>query len=117
MSSSILERAINTERKHTNNDFKYYENFIELQSIELVCFILTICDVVLVAEDWYTDPNLFRVIQTAEMLMPNMHVAGAVDEYIEHYPHMGMYCGCVCVCVLIIKANHLIYFYFFKFIS
>ena len=106
MSSSILERAINTERKHTNNDFKYYENFIELQSIELVCFILTICDVVLVAEDWYTDPNLFRVIQTAEMLMPNMHVAGAVDEYIEHYPHMGMYCGCVCVCVLKMKTNH-----------
>jgi protein SMG9 len=90
LSSSVLERSINSERKHTNNDFKYYENFIELQSIELVCFILTVCDVVLVAEDWFTDPNLHRVIQTAEMLMPNMHMPGAQDEYIEHYPHMGM---------------------------
>jgi hypothetical protein len=47
--------------------------------------------VVLVAEDWYTDPNLYRVIQTAEMLMPNMHVTGGTDEYVEHYPHMGEY--------------------------
>ena len=83
----MLERAINTERKHTNNDFKFYENFIELQSIELVCFILTVCHVVLVAEDWFTDPNLYRVIQTAEMLMPNLP---GTDEYVEHYPHMGI---------------------------
>jgi len=37
-----------------------HENFIELQSIELACFVLSVCNVVLLTEDWFTDPNLFR---------------------------------------------------------
>lgn len=88
MSSSVLDKTINSDKKH---DFKYSENYIEIQSIELVCFVLTVCDVVLVAEDWFTDPYLYRLIQTAEMLMPNMHLPGTQpDEFIEHYPHMGI---------------------------
>ena len=72
LSSSVLDKTINAEKKHLGNDFKYYENYIEMQSIELACFILSVCNVVLIAEDWFVDPNLFRLLQTAEMLMPNM---------------------------------------------
>ena len=72
LSSSVLDKNINADKKHLGNDFKYYENYIEMQSIELACFILSVCNVVLIAEDWFVDPNLFRLLQTAEMLMPNM---------------------------------------------
>lgn len=48
------------DKKHLNNDFKYYENYIEMQSIELACFILSVCNVVVVLEDWFFDTNLFR---------------------------------------------------------
>ncbi len=87
-----MERAINYDKKHANYDFKYYENFAELQSIELACFVLSVCDVLLVVEDWFTDPNLFRMLQTAEMLAPNMHTLNTQDDYVERHPHMGEPC-------------------------
>lgn len=60
LSGSVLDRTINMDKKHLSNDFKYYENFIEMQSIELACFVLSVCNVVIVLEDWFFDPNLFR---------------------------------------------------------
>ena len=60
LSGSVLDKTINMDKKYFNNDFKYFENYVELQSIELACFILSVCNVVLLAEDWFTDPNLFR---------------------------------------------------------
>jgi protein SMG9 len=59
----VLDKSINYEhliKKSTNVDFKYFENLVELQSIELACFVLSVCNVVLVVEDWFTDPALFR---------------------------------------------------------
>jgi hypothetical protein len=58
--------------------------------------------VVIVAEDWFTDPNLFRLLQTAEMLMPNMNSTQqgssgnsanfpAEELNFEHHPHLGKY--------------------------
>jgi hypothetical protein len=93
--SSMLERAILIDKQYSksnsssgsnstapqnsntsSNDFKYYENLVEIQSIELTCFILSICQVVIVMEDWFSDTNLFRLLQTAEMLMPNLSSIG-----------------------------------------
>lgn len=63
----MLDRAIavSAEKKTaTSNlvgaDFKYYENYVELQSLELACFLLAVCNVVIVLEDWFCDPNLLR---------------------------------------------------------
>ena len=93
----------------SNNDFKYYENFIEIQSIELACFVLSVCNVVLLTEDWFIDPSLFKILHTAEMLMPNIsfglgsaattttnnngsNSASNPDEiYSEHHAHLGKY--------------------------
>lgn len=89
MSSTILDKAIRYEKKHSSHDFKYYENLIELQSIELACFLMNICNVLIICEDWFTDMNLYKLLQTAEMLMPNqqddfnMTTASA-----ENYPHL-----------------------------
>lgn len=88
LSSSVLDRSINTDKKHLASDFKYYENYIEMQSIELACFILSVCNVVLVAEDWFIDPNLFRILQTAEMLMPNIVQGPDECQWEQRYPHI-----------------------------
>lgn len=68
MSASVLDRTItqSLDKKQQSGvgpnaaDFKYYENYIELQSLELACFVLSVCNVVLVAEDWFCDPSLLR---------------------------------------------------------
>ncbi len=88
LSSSVLDKAINTDKKHLTHDFKYYENFIEMQSIELSCFILSVCNVVLVTEDWFVDPNLFRILQTAEMLMPHIVQNPEEGQWEQRYPHL-----------------------------
>ena len=93
--SSMLERAIQIDKQYSrlinssgsnsaapqnsntaSSDFKYYENLVEIQSIELACFVLSVCHVVIVMEDWFSDTNLFRILQTAEMLMPNLTTIG-----------------------------------------
>lgn len=92
----MLDKAISTDKKYSmNDDSKFHENSVEIQSIELACFILAVCNVVIVAEDWFTDLNLFRLIQTAEMLIPNitanLTVSQTNDEptAIENHPHLG----------------------------
>ena len=84
---------MNTDKKYLGNDFKYYENYMEIQSIELACFILSVCHVVLLTEDWFLDVNLFRILQTAEMLMPSSSpssLGSQQDEYtFDHHPHLS----------------------------
>ena len=65
LSSSLLDRSLAADKKHPPSDFKYQENFVEMQSIELACLTLSICHVVIVAEDFFVDPNLFRLIQVS----------------------------------------------------
>lgn len=97
LSSSLLDKAIGMDNKKQNansnsSDFKYYENFIEMQSIELACLMLSICNVVLVTEDCFIDPNLFRLLQTAEMLMPSNVVQSGENQdmlqWDQKYPHL-----------------------------
>jgi hypothetical protein len=99
-----LDKSINMDKKGgslSNNDFKYYENFIEIQSIELACFVLSVCNVVLLTEDWFIDPTLFKILHTAEMLMPNVSMGlssantnpsvTSDESYLEHHAHLGKY--------------------------
>ena len=69
-------------------EFKYFENYVQIQSIELACFCLSVCNVVLLVEDWFTDPNLLTLVHTAEMLLPNMT---DTDQSYEHHAHL-VYC-------------------------
>lgn len=70
LSASILEKTSDSNKK--GMEFKYHENYIQIQSIELACFCLSVCNVVVLMEDWFLDPNLVTLIHTAEMLLPNM---------------------------------------------
>ncbi|XP_046470203.1 nonsense-mediated mRNA decay factor SMG9 isoform X1 [Neodiprion pinetum] len=75
------------EQKKNNNDFANIENNVELQSLQLTSFLLSVCHIVIFIQDWFVDPNLIRFIQTAEMLKPSS--ASAMDQdFVEYYPHI-----------------------------
>nr|CAB3226601.1 protein SMG9 [Phallusia mammillata] len=43
---------------------------VETQSLQMTSFLLTVCHVVVVVQDWFTDSNIFKFLQVAEMLKP-----------------------------------------------
>ena len=66
LSPSLLEQ--HHERK---NSSEYSGSVtIETQSLQIAAFLLTICHVVIVVQDWFTDSNIFKFLQVAEMLKP-----------------------------------------------
>lgn len=89
LSASVLDKNINlSEQSKKVADLKYHENNVHMQSIELACFCLSVCNVVILMEDWFFDPNLITLIHTAEMLLPNMT---EYDQSYQHQTHL-IYC-------------------------
>ncbi|CAF0985675.1 unnamed protein product [Brachionus calyciflorus] len=86
LSAAVLEK--NNFNEQSKKDFKYCENYVQMQSIELACFCLSICNSVLVMEDWFLDPNLLTLLHTAEMLLPNM---SELEQSYEHSVNL-VYC-------------------------
>ncbi len=61
MSGSVIDKTDSNKKNFNSNiDYKYSENCVDIQSIEIACFVLSVCNVVLITEDSFTDPNLFR---------------------------------------------------------
>uniref|UniRef100_A0A673XQP3 Nonsense-mediated mRNA decay factor SMG9 n=1 Tax=Salmo trutta TaxID=8032 RepID=A0A673XQP3_SALTR len=65
------------------------------QSLQITAFLFTVCHVVIVIQDWFTDINLYRFLQTAEMLKPSTPSAShdstgssGNEEGSEYYPHI-----------------------------
>jgi GTPase SAR1 family protein len=65
----------------------YIDNILELQTLEIIAFILAVCHVVLIVEDQFADPYLYRLLQLAEILRPvlkrNTH-----EILRTHSPHL-----------------------------
>lgn len=66
LSASVLEQLIH-DRK--NADFSGNPS-IQMQSLQLATFILTVCHVVIVVQDYFTDANVFNFLKKAEMVKP-----------------------------------------------
>jgi hypothetical protein len=47
-----------------------YEQLVELQSHMLAVFLLAVCDVVVVVQDWAPDTDLLKFLLACEQLMP-----------------------------------------------
>ncbi|KAG5856169.1 hypothetical protein ANANG_G00005190 [Anguilla anguilla] len=69
--------------------------FLDTQSLQMAAFLFTVCHVVIVVQDWFTDINLYRFLQTAEMLKPSTPSAShdsagssGSEEGSEYYPHI-----------------------------
>jgi len=66
------------------------------QNLQHVTFLMTVCHVVLVVQDWFTDPALLNLLLTAEMLKPSTPThdgTNTPDDQPDFTPHMGK-CRC-----------------------
>ncbi|XP_075696487.1 nonsense-mediated mRNA decay factor SMG9 isoform X1 [Rhinoderma darwinii] len=94
LSPAILDHLINNDRK-LPPEYNLPHTYVEMQSLQIAAFLFTVCHVVIVTQDWFTDFNLYRFLQTAEMLKPSTpspsHESSGSsggDEGIEYYPQI-----------------------------
>ncbi|KAK3738536.1 hypothetical protein QZH41_012047, partial [Actinostola sp. cb2023] len=97
LSPSMLDHLIHHDRS-IPSDYSTPENYHEMQSLQIVTFLLTVCHVILVVQDWFTDVNLLRLLRSAEMLKPSSvphsssHESSSgsstADNAEDHYPEV-----------------------------
>uniref|UniRef100_A0A3B3TZ42 Nonsense-mediated mRNA decay factor SMG9 n=1 Tax=Poecilia latipinna TaxID=48699 RepID=A0A3B3TZ42_9TELE len=94
LSPFILDHVINNDRK-LPPEYNLPHTYVEMQSLQIAAFLFTVCHVVIVVQDWFTDINLYRFLQTAEMLKPSTPSAShdstgssGSDDGAEYYPHI-----------------------------
>ncbi|XP_053547190.1 nonsense-mediated mRNA decay factor SMG9 isoform X2 [Bombina bombina] len=94
LSPAILDHLINNDRK-LPPEYNLPHTYVEMQSLQIAAFLFTVCHVVIIVQDWFTDFNLYRFLQTAEMLKPSTPSpshdssgSSGSDEGIEYYPHL-----------------------------
>ncbi|TFJ95979.1 oxidoreductase [Platysternon megacephalum] len=95
LSPSILDHLINNDRK-LPPEYNLPHTYVEMQSLQIAAFLFTVCHVVIVVQDWFTDLSLYRFLQTAEMVKPSTPSpshestgSSGADEGTEYYPHVG----------------------------
>ncbi|XP_058679121.1 nonsense-mediated mRNA decay factor SMG9 isoform X2 [Ammospiza caudacuta] len=95
LSPAHLDHLINNDRK-LPPEFALPHAYVETQSLQIAAFLFTVCHVVLLVQDWFTDLGLYRFLQTAEMVKPptpspSHDSSGAgPEEPSEYYPHLAM---------------------------
>ncbi|XP_065276378.1 nonsense-mediated mRNA decay factor SMG9 [Emys orbicularis] len=94
LSPSILDHLINNDRK-LPPEYNLPHTYVEMQSLQIAAFLFTVCHVVIVVQDWFTDLSLYRFLQTAEMVKPSTPSpshestgSSGADEGTEYYPHV-----------------------------
>eukprot|EP00106_Octopus_bimaculoides_P001603 XP_014769045.1 PREDICTED: protein SMG9-like [Octopus bimaculoides] len=92
LSASVLDMMIHHDKKYPA-EYSTAENCMEMQSLQLAAFMMTVCNVLLVVQDWFTDINFLRFLLTAEMLKPstpaNSHDDTSVQENTaDYYPQI-----------------------------
>nr|CAG4635759.1 EOG090X0EPT [Artemia franciscana] len=90
LSCSVMYSDIQAEwEKKIGFEFGSTEAGAEMNSIQLISFLLSVCHVLLVVQDWTVDLNLLRLIQTAEMLKPSFPPLNQDEPYVEAFPHLA----------------------------
>ncbi|GAB0200429.1 protein SMG9 [Grus japonensis] len=94
LSPAHLDHLINNDRK-LPPEYGLPHTYVEMQSLQIAAFLFTVCHVVLLVQDWFTDLGLYRFLQTAEMVKPSTpspshEPSGAAgpEEPSEYYPHL-----------------------------
>ncbi|ELU10061.1 hypothetical protein CAPTEDRAFT_152427 [Capitella teleta] len=89
LSASILDQMIQHDVKY-HGEYSTVENCMEMQSLQLGSFLFTVCNIVIVVMEGFSDLNVFRFLQTAEMLKPQTpqpHDSPS-EGLSEIYPHI-----------------------------
>lgn len=58
-SASVLEHIITNERRFGLVDYNS-EDICDSINMELTMFMLSVCHIVIVVENWFTDPNIHK---------------------------------------------------------
>ncbi|KAK4886344.1 hypothetical protein RN001_002615 [Aquatica leii] len=87
-SVAVLDEFIRSEAKVSNmvSEFLPLENSGEIQGLQMTAFLMSICHVLILVQDWFFDNNVLRFIQSAEMLKPT--ISNPEDELVDHFPHL-----------------------------
>ncbi|KAL7291558.1 hypothetical protein TKK_0014813 [Trichogramma kaykai] len=87
LSGLVTDYSTYFEQKKNSGDYVINETTLEVQSLQFLAFMFSVCHVVILVQDWFVDPNLIRFLQAAEMLKPSSSTS--MDQnYVEHYPHL-----------------------------
>ncbi|ESO94857.1 hypothetical protein LOTGIDRAFT_117877, partial [Lottia gigantea] len=93
MSASLLDYMIRNDKKYPT-EYSSAEYCIEMQSLQIATFLMTVCNVIIVVQDWFTDIHFLRFLQNSEMLKPQPPTPSSHDSSINHddkpdyYPHI-----------------------------
>jgi len=99
LSASVMDRLVQQEnKKFTGTDFASTENAMEIQSLQLAAFLLSVCHVVILVQDWFFDPNLVRCDTTIKLLKPFIYVwlLLATEKLVYLYTYTSILFSCIC---------------------
>jgi protein SMG9 len=74
LSASVMDRLVQQEnKKFAGTEFASTENAMEIQSLQLAAFLLSVCHVVIFVQDWFFDPNFLRCNTRSNLLKTFLH--------------------------------------------
>ena len=95
MSASVLDRNMAFEKKSQGMqpEFGSSENTAEIQSLQVMGFLMSVCHVLLLVQDWFVDAHVAKSVLTAEMLRPTSPAYAAVgadgeEQIVEYFPDL-----------------------------
>lgn len=74
-------------QQQTDPHSMFIDNILEIQALEIIAFILAVCHVVLIVEDQFADPYLYRLLHLAEILRP-VFKRNSNEIIRTHSPHL-----------------------------
>ncbi|KAK9730356.1 hypothetical protein QE152_g15279 [Popillia japonica] len=89
ISSSTLDELMRSESKRSNviSEFLPLENSCEIQGLQHAAFLLSVCHIIILVQDYFFDSNVIRFLQTAEMLKPT--ISNPEDlKFADSFPHL-----------------------------
>lgn len=88
LSVTLLDELMKSEAKRSSivTDFLCTENSGEIQSLQFMALLMSICHVMMFVQDTFYDTNMIRFLKTAEMLKPT--IANPEEDFPEHFPHL-----------------------------
>ncbi|XP_065158043.1 nonsense-mediated mRNA decay factor SMG9 isoform X2 [Atheta coriaria] len=85
LSSSVMDELAHNDLKRSNL-LSTAEHFGELQGLQHIAFLMSVCHIIIFTQDFFIDPNSVRFLLTAEMLKPTM--TNNEEEFLEQCPHL-----------------------------
>jgi len=91
LSAAVMDCQLRYERK-LPTEYSSLQNFIEMQSMQILTFLMSVCNIVLVADDHFVDINFLKFIRDAEMLKPSTQMpmssdgSSVKDDGNDYYP-------------------------------